>query len=90
VLSISFFSFTALIGWLVARSGEAVQRIWPTVLRVQIFRTATVLTGVAVLRVTGFVQLGEPVHLSASLLIPLVGAMLVRGRRSTGEVALEA
>ena len=53
MLSLLFFSLGVLTGWFVARSGEAVRRMWPTILRVQIFITAMVLTGVAVWRVNG-------------------------------------
>ena len=90
MLSLLFFSLGVLTGWFVARSGEAVRRMWPTILRVQIFITAMVLTGVAVWRVNGLAQLSQRFLLSASLLVPFGGVLLARGRRSTGEVALEA
>jgi hypothetical protein len=90
MLSVLLFGAGAAIGWLVARSGGVVKRIWPIVLRAQILLTATVLTGVAVWRVSGFGQLGGPLLLSISLLVPFAGAAFTRGRQSSGEVALES
>lgn len=78
------------MGLLVARGGATLQRLWPGVLRTQIFVTAMVVTGVAVWRVKGFHQLDDPLLISVSLLIPFAAAMLTRGDRSSGEVALES
>ncbi len=90
MLSLLFFAGGGVVGWLVARSGGTVQRIWPSVLRTQIIVTALALTSVAVWRVTALAQLEEPFYLSVSLIIPFAAALAVRGRRSTGEIALEA
>jgi hypothetical protein len=90
LLSVIFFAAGALTGWLVARSGETVQRVWPAILRVQIFVTAVALTGVAAWRITGVGQLNGPLLLSVSLLIPFAAAWLARGSRKSGEIALES
>ncbi len=90
MLSVIFFCAGAVTGWLVARSGEAVQRVWPVVLRGQIFITAVALTGVAAWRISGLGQLNGPLLLSASLLIPFAAAAMAGGSRNGGEIALES
>ena len=90
MLSILFFVAGATTGWLVARGEGAVQRAWPAILRAQIFATATVLTGTAVWRLTGWRELDNPLILSASLLVPFFGALIFCGQRNLGEVAQES
>jgi len=67
-----------------------VQRLWPSVLRLQIFVTAVVLTGVATWRISEIGQLNGPLVLSIGLLIPFTIAWLTKGDRSSGEIALES
>jgi hypothetical protein len=90
MLIVLFFGAGGLTGWLVTRSGDAVRAAWPTILRVQIIVTAVALTGVAAWRTTRLTQLGVPLLLSASLLVPYAAATFARGRRNVGEVALES
>jgi hypothetical protein len=90
MLSLLFFVAGSLVGWFVGRSGETIQRLWPTVLRTQIFITAMVLTGVAVWRVRSIGELKVPLLLCGALLLPFLGALVTRKNQSTGELALEA
>ena len=90
VLSLICFVAGGILGWVSARSGPAVQRVWPVVLRIQILATSTTLSLVAVWRLTSIGELLGPLSLAAGLWVMFLCSQLTRGRRSAGEGALEA
>jgi hypothetical protein len=90
VLSLVCFMVGGLLGWGAAQGGTRVQRAWPVVLRVQILVTSATLSLVAAWRLTSLGQLLGPLALAAGLWLMLGAALATRGRRSTGEGALEA
>ncbi len=90
MLSLVCFIAGGLLGWGAAQGGARTQRVWPLVLRVQILLTSATLSLVAAWRLTSVSQLLGPLALAAGLWLMLGVTFWARGRRSAGEVALEA
>jgi hypothetical protein len=90
VLSLACFVAGGLVGWGAARGGSTVQRVWPVVLRVQILITSATLSFAAAWRLTSAGELVGPLALTTGMWLLLGAALATRGRRSTGDGALEA
>jgi hypothetical protein len=90
VLSLACFLAGGLLGWGAAQGGSTVQRVWPVVLRVQILVTSATLSFAAAWRLTSAGELVGPLALTAGMWLMLGAALATRGRRSTGDGALEA
>jgi hypothetical protein len=67
-----------------------VQHAWPIVLRTQILLTSATLSLFAAWRLTALTQLVAPLLLAGGLWLLYVVAVATRGKRSTGEGALES
>jgi hypothetical protein len=90
VLSLLCFIVGGLVGWGASKGGPGVRRAWPIILRIQILLTAAVLSLVAAWRLTTAGEVVAPLLLAGGLWVMTGAAMLTRGRRSTGEGALES
>jgi hypothetical protein len=90
VLSLLCFVVGGLLGWSASRSGSRVQHAWPIILRTQILLTSATLSLFAAWRLTALTQVVGPLILAGGLWILYVAALVTRGRRSTGEGALES
>jgi predicted permease len=90
VLSLACFVAGGLLGWGAAQAGARTRRVWPVVLRTQILLTSSTLSLVAAWRLTSARQLLGPLALAAGLWLMLAVTLGTRGRRSAGEVSLEA
>ena len=90
MLSLVCFALGGLLGWGTARGGDTVQRVWPVVLRVQILVTSATLSLVASWRLTSASELLGPLALAAGFWLLLGTTVVTRGRRSSGQSALEA
>lgn len=90
VLSLVCFVVGGLLGWGAAQGGSRVQRVWPVVLRAQILLTSATLSFAAAWRLTSAGELVGPLALAGGMWVLLGASLATRGRRSTGEGALEA
>jgi predicted permease len=90
VLSLVCFLVGGLLGWGAAQGGPTIERVWPVVLRVQILVTSATLSFAAAWRLTSAGELVGPLALAGGMWLMLAVSLVIRGRQSRGDAALEA
>ncbi|HWF15237.1 MAG TPA: hypothetical protein VG244_03560 [Acidimicrobiales bacterium] len=90
MLSLVCFLVGGLLGWGAAQGGPTIERVWPVVLRVQILVTSATLSFAAAWRLTSAGELVGPLALAGGMWLMLAVSLVIRGRQSRGDAALEA